>query len=113
MGSIVDNDLSTEDEKSNSGVVGRIVEDMDVDEDGIDDIVIVVKGNIYLISGARGVLLWQQELSENFQVQLIKVTSETSQNEKKLILVGNTIDGGNSLHMLLTIYLMVNILILK
>ena len=91
---IVDNDLSTEDEKSNSGVVGRIVEDMDVDEDGIDDIVIVVKGNIYLISGARGVLLWQQELSENFQVQLIKVTSETSQNEKKLILVGNTIDGG-------------------
>ena len=39
-------------------------------------------------------MLWQQELSENFQVQLIKVTSETSQNEKKLILVGNTIDGG-------------------
>ena len=65
--------------------------DMDVDEDGIDDIVIVVKGNIYLISGARGVLLWQQELSENFQVQLIKVTSETSQYEKKLILVGSNV----------------------
>jgi ER membrane protein complex subunit 1 len=89
---VLGNNLASSSSPSLNNAVARIIEDVDIDEDGIDDIVVVVRGKIFLVSGARGKVLWQQDLVSNFDVQLIKINSIPSQNENTLILVGYTTD---------------------
>ena len=53
-------------------VLTRILDETDIDADGIDDIAIVVGSKAYLLSGAKGDLVWQQQLPESFSTKVIK-----------------------------------------
>ena len=63
-------------------VLTRILDETDIDADGIDDIAIVVGSKAYLLSGAKGDLVWQQQLPESFSTKVIKF------RHNKLVFVG-------------------------